>query len=82
MPQTAERPDRDPQRIQLGAIIEKLKRRGSDGLSDAEKLFVVEVFRAAVITKDPRLRKVRDDLSSAHLEFCFKLPSKQSFFER
>lgn len=67
--------DHDPRRIQFGAILEKLRRGGSPALSESERLIVVELFRAAAITQDPRVLKLRDEISAAHLEFCFRLPT-------
>jgi hypothetical protein len=68
----------DPRRLQFGAILEKIRRGGSDALSQQERLIVVELFRAAAITKDPRCLKLRDEVSAAHLEYCFRLPTKQT----
>jgi len=68
--------DRDPRKLQFGAILEKLRRGGSDALKDAERLAVVEIFRCASITQDKRVIKLRDELSAAHLEYCFRLPPR------
>lgn len=79
MPATLERrpspEDNDPRRIQFGAILEKIRRGGSPALSPQERVIVVELFRAAAMTNDPRVVKLRDEISAAHLEFCFRLPS-------
>lgn len=64
----------DPRRIQFGRIIEKIRRGGSPALSQGERVFVVEVMRCAAVTNDPRATKLRDEISAAHLEFCFRLP--------
>lgn len=64
----------DPRRLQFGAILAKLRHSGSPGLSPQERVLVVELFRAAAMTQDPRILKLRDELSAAHLEFCFRLP--------
>jgi hypothetical protein len=68
--------DRDPKRIQFGAILEKIRRGGSGCLTDAERVAVVEIFRCATLTRDKRVVKLRDEISAAHLEYCFRLPPK------
>jgi hypothetical protein len=80
MPATLKRPngdDFDPKRIQFGAILEKIKRGGSPALSQSERIAIAEIFRCATLTQDPRVLKLRDEISAAHLEFCFRMPSKQ-----
>ena len=80
MPATLDRrppgDDNDPRRIQFGRILEKIRRGGSPALDPQERVFVVELFRAAAMTNDPRALKLRDEISAAHLEFCFRLPPK------
>lgn len=79
MPATLPRPDsNDPRRIQFGAILEKIRRGGSDALTNQERIIVAELFRAAAITRDPRALKLRDEISAAHLEFCFRLPTTRT----
>jgi hypothetical protein len=68
--------DSDPRKIQFGAILEKIRRGGSPALTDTEKLIVQEIFRTAGMTMDIRARKLRDEICHAHLEYCFRLPSK------
>jgi hypothetical protein len=66
----------DPKRIQFGAILEKIRRGGSHALSNAERVAVVEICRCATLTRDKRVLRLRDEISAAHLEFCFRLPAK------
>ena len=73
--QTQPRPDDDPRRIMFGAILAKIRYGGRDGLSSAERLAVVEIFRAAAITADKRILKLKDELTCAHLEYCYRLPN-------
>ena len=73
MPATAEKPDRNDHPPEIGRIIEKIKRRGSDSLSDGERVMVVQIFRTAAMTLDKRVVEVRDAIQKAHLEFCFRL---------
>ena len=81
MPATLDRrpseDESDPRRIQFGAILEKLRRGGSQALNNNERVLVVELFRAASITSDKRVTKLRDEISAAHLEYCFRLPCKR-----
>jgi hypothetical protein len=84
MPRTLTRPSDsgdDPRKIQFGTILEKIRRGGSDALNGQERLIVVELFRAATMTRDPRCLKLRDEISAAHLEFCFRLPSRPTHHE-
>ena len=75
---TKEPPDNDsndPRRIMFGAILAKIKYGGSDALSSAERTAVVEIFRAAAITADKRVMKLKDEITCAHLEYCYRLPN-------
>lgn len=66
----------DPRKIQFGAILEKIRRGGSDALGNAERVAVVEIFRCATLTRDKRVLRLRDEISAAHLEYCFRLPTR------
>ena len=75
---TKEHPDNDsndPRRIMFGAILAKIRYGGRDNLSSAERLAVVEIFRAAAITADKRVMKLKDEITCAHLEYCYRLPT-------
>jgi len=80
MPATLPRPneDSDPRLIQFGAILEKIRRGGSNALSPNERVLIVELFRAAAITRDTRVLRLRDEIQTAHLEFCFRLPPTET----
>lgn len=72
MPATLPRPDDgDRRRLEIGAILEKIRRGGNEALTPSERVLVVEIFRRA--HTDERLRKVREEISIAHLEYCFRL---------
>lgn len=76
--QTKDRPgdgDNDPSKVMFGRILAKIKYGGSDALSTAERLAVVEIFRAAAITADRRVIKLKDEITCAHLEYCYRLPN-------
>lgn len=76
MPQTLER-DRgdngDPRKVQFGTILEKIRRGGSNALSNQERVAVVQIFRVSAVTDDKTVIKLRDEISAAHLEYCFRL---------
>lgn len=76
--QTKERPDsgdNDHNKLLFGRILAKIKYGGSDALSSAERTAVVEIFRAAAITADRRILKLKDEITCAHLEYCYRLPN-------
>ena len=58
-------------------VIRKIERQGSDSLNYSERVFVVEVFRAAALTQRPEVMEVKDLIQKAHLEYCLKLSNKQ-----
>ena len=73
-----ERPDsgdNDPSKVMFGRILAKIRYGGGDALSTAERLAVVEIFRAAAITADRRVIKLKDEITCAHLEYCYRLPN-------
>jgi len=75
---TKEHPDNnsnDPRKIMFGAILAKIRYGGSDALNSAERTAVVEIFRAAAITADKRVMKLKDEITCAHLEYCYRLPN-------
>ena len=75
---TKDRPeggDNDPSKVMFGRILAKIRYGGSDALSNAERLAVVEIFRAAAITADRRVTKLKDEITCAHLEYCYRLPN-------
>lgn len=75
---TKERPDNedsDPRQVMFGRILAKIRYGGRDALSTAERLAVVEIFRAAAITADRRIIKLKDEITCAHLEYCYRLPN-------
>jgi len=57
-------------------VIMKIARHGSDSLTHAERVFVVEVFRAAVFTSRKDVLDIKHRIQQAHLEYCLKLKSK------
>jgi len=60
---------------EMRRMIDKIRQHGSDALTDMERMLVVEVFRAATMTTDPRVMWVRKKIQEAHLDYCFRLPA-------
>ena len=73
MPATKDRNPNGNFSPEIGRIIEKIKRRGCDSLSDGERVMVAQIFRTAAMTVDKRVIEVKDAIQKAHLEFCFRL---------
>jgi hypothetical protein len=73
MPATAEKPDRNDHPPEIGRIIEKIKRRGSNSLTPTERMMVVEIFRAAAMTGQKHLLAIKEDIQRAHLSYCWRM---------
>ncbi len=58
-------------------IVRKIERLGSESLNHSERVFVVEVFRAAALTQRKEVMEVKDLIQKAHLEYCLSLTSKK-----
>lgn len=54
-------------------VIMKIAKHGSDSLTYAERIFVVEIFRAAAMTNRPEVHEIKQRIQQAHLEYCLKL---------
>ena len=68
-------PDWDSFPPELRRLVEQIRRYGSDSMDEMQRVLVVQVFKAAAMTNDPRVTFVRNKIQEAHLEYCFKLPS-------
>jgi hypothetical protein len=62
---------------ELRRIIDIIRQHGSDGLSDMQRMLVVQVFRTAAMTTEPRVIQVCNKMTEAHLEYCFRLPAQK-----
>ena len=71
--------DREPSwdsfQPEMRRLIEQIKQKGSDSLNEMQRMLIVEVFRAATMTTDPRVIWVKNKIQEAHLDYCFKLPA-------
>jgi len=57
-------------------VIMKIAKHGSDSLTYAERVFVVEIFRAAALTNRPEVAEIKHRIQQAHLEYCLSLTKK------
>jgi hypothetical protein len=73
MPSTKEKPRNDNHPPEIGRIIEKIRRRGSNSLTDVERLMVVQIFRAAAMTGQKHLIAIKEDIQRAHLSYCWRM---------
>jgi hypothetical protein len=60
---------------ELKRLIEQIRQHGSDSLNDMQRMLVVQIFRTAAMTTEPRVVHIRNKIQEAHLEYCFKLPA-------
>lgn len=60
---------------ELKRLVEQIRRYGSDSLDDIQRMLIVQVFRAAAMTSEPRIIFIRNKIQEAHLEYCFRLPT-------
>ena len=76
MAKTKERePSWDSFPPEMRRLVETIRKRGSDGLDEMQRLLVVQIFRAATMTNDPRVDFVKKKIQEAHLDYCFRLPA-------
>ena len=60
---------------EMRKLVETIRQHGSDALDEMQRLLVVQIFRAAAMTNDPRVFFVRQKIQEAHLDYCFRLPA-------
>jgi hypothetical protein len=60
---------------EMRRLVETIRKHGSDALDEMQRLLVVQIFRAAAMTNDPRVFFVRQKIQEAHLDYCFRLPA-------
>lgn len=54
-------------------VTRKIRNYGSESLNHAERLFIVEVFRAAAFSTRPEIKQVKEMIQKAHLEYCWRM---------
>lgn len=70
-------PDWDSYPPELKRVIDTIKNYGSDSLDEMQRMLVVQIFRVAAMTTEPRVIQIRNKIQEAHLEYCFRLPTRR-----
>jgi hypothetical protein len=60
---------------EMRRLVETIKKHGSDALDEMQRLLVVQIFRTAAMTAEPRVTFIRQKIQEAHLDYCFRLPA-------
>jgi hypothetical protein len=60
---------------EMRKLVETIRQHGSDALDEMQRILVVQIFRAAAMTNDPRVFFIRQKIQEAHLDYCFRLPA-------
>ena len=60
---------------EMRRLVETIRQKGSDALDEMQRLLVVQIFRTAAITAEPRVNFVRQKIQEAHLDYCFRMPA-------
>jgi hypothetical protein len=60
---------------EMRRLVETIRQRGSDGLDEMQRILVVQIFRTAAMTAEPRVNFVKQKIQEAHLDYCFRLPA-------
>ena len=60
---------------EMKRLVETIRRHGSDALDDMQRMLVVQIFRTAAMTCEPRVIFIRQKIQEAHLDYCFRLPA-------
>ena len=58
---------------EMRKLVETIRQKGSDALDDMQRMLVVQIFRTAAMTREPRVIFIRNKIQEAHLEYCFRL---------
>jgi hypothetical protein len=76
MGKTKERePNWDSFPPEMRRLVETIRQKGSDALDEMQRLLVVQIFRNAAMTAEPRINFVKNKIQEAHLDYCFRLPT-------
>jgi hypothetical protein len=76
MPKLKERePDWGSFPPEMRRLVETIRQKGGDALDEMQRLLVVQIFRTAAMTAEPRVNFVKQKIQEAHLDYCFRLPA-------
>ena len=68
-------PNWDSFQPEMRRMVEQIRQHGSDSLTEMQRMLIVEIFRTATMTTEPRVVWVRKKIQEAHLDYCFRLPA-------
>lgn len=57
-------------------VVNKIEKYGSESLTDSERIFVVNIFRAAAMSARPEYAEIKHRIQKAHLEYCLNMGNK------
>jgi hypothetical protein len=60
---------------EMRRLVETIRQKGGDALDEMQRLLVVQIFRTAAMTAEPRVNFVKQKIQEAHLDYCFRLPA-------
>jgi hypothetical protein len=60
---------------EIRRLVETIRQKGSDELDEMQRILVVQIFRTAAMTAEPRINFIRQKIQEAHLDYCFRLPA-------
>jgi hypothetical protein len=60
---------------EIRRLVETIRQKGSDELDEMQRILVVQIFRTAAMTAEPRVTFIRQKIQEAHLDYCFRLPA-------
>ena len=60
---------------ELRRLVETIRQKGSDELDEMQRILVVQIFRTAAMTAEPRVNFIRQKIQEAHLDYCFRMPA-------
>ena len=76
MPKLKERePDWGSFPPEMRRLVETIRQKGSDALDEMQRMLVVQIFRTAAMTAEPRVNFIRQKIQEAHLDYCFRMPA-------
>jgi hypothetical protein len=76
MAKTKERePDWDSFPPEMRRLVETIRQKGSDALDEMQRILVVQIFRHAAMTAEPKVNFIKNKIQEAHLDYCFRMPA-------
>ena len=60
---------------EMKELIDTIREHGSDELDEMQRILIVQIFRTAAMSNEPRINFVKNKIQEAHLDYCFRLPT-------